>query len=151
MFHVVLVNPDIPQNTGNIGRLCVGLGIPLHLVHPLGFVLSDKMIRRTGLDYWEKLQLFEHGSLTEFYQWAGDRRCFYFTTKTTHVYSSVEYRDEDCLIFGSESKGLSQTVLDENPQNTVTLPMPGEVRSLNVSNAAAVASYEVYRQLTSSI
>lgn len=147
-FQIALINPDIPQNTGNIGRLCVGLDITLHLVHPLGFVITDKQIRRTGLDYWSDLKLVEHESLEKFLDATKDYRHFYFTTKTDRLYSTIEYSKNDILVFGSESKGLPEDLLKKNSEKCVTLPMPGKVRSLNLSNSVAIGAYEAYRQIT---
>ena len=148
MFHIALIHPDIPQNTGNIGRLCVGLDIELHLVHPMGFVLNDKQIRRTGLDYWQDLKLVQHESLMAFMDAHQNDRKFFFTTKAEQNYTRVSYQKGDFLIFGSESKGLPSELLKKHWDQALTIPMPGKVRSLNVSNAVSAAAYEVYRQLS---
>ncbi|MBU0506590.1 MAG: tRNA (cytidine(34)-2'-O)-methyltransferase [bacterium] len=148
MPKIVLVNPDIPQNTGNIGRLCVGLDWELHLVHPMGFVISDKQIRRTGLDYWEHLKVIEHNSLTQFLEKHGDGRLFFYTTKTQKVYTHIHYEENDFLIFGSESRGLPEDLLEKYKEQTCTIPMPGKVRSLNLANSVSVVAYEAYRQLS---
>lgn len=147
-IQIALIHPDIPQNTGNIGRLCVGLDITLHLVHPLGFVITDKQIRRTGLDYWEHLKLVEHESLEKFLDTTKENRHFFFTTKTNQLYTSIKYSKNDILVFGSESKGLPEDLLKKNSEQCVTLPMPGQVRSLNLSNSVAIGAYEAYRQIT---
>lgn len=147
LFHIALIHPDIPQNTGNVGRLCVGMGVPLHLVHPMGFVIDDKKIRRAGLDYWQDLELIEHESLAAFESAMQGHRFFLFTTKSTKLYTSVSFQRGDVLVFGSESRGLPQDFLEKHFENAVTLPMPGKVRSLNVSNSAAIAAYELYRQI----
>lgn len=149
MIRIVLVHPDIPQNTGNIGRLCVGLDAELHLVYPLGFVLDDKKIRRAGLDYWQHLKLVEHKSLDDFLKNHAQDRKFFLTTKTDRVYSDVAFQEGDMLVFGSEARGLPQSILADHPQGLLTIPMPGAVRSLNVSNAVAVVAYEMYRQIQS--
>lgn len=149
MLRIVLVHPDIPQNTGNIARLCVGLDAELHLVHPMGFVLDDKKIKRAGLDYWPHLKLVQHDSLEKFLQQHENDRKFFLTTKTKRVYSSVSFQKNDMLVFGSESKGLPADLLQQNEATTLTIPMPGSVRSLNVSNAVAVIAYEAYRQIQS--
>ena len=147
MPKITLIHPDIPQNTGNIGRLCVGLDWELHLVHPLGFQLSDKLVKKSGLDYWEHLKLVDHNSLTDFLQKHRDERLFFYTTKTQKKYTDVEYQKDDFLVFGAESRGLPEEVLKENWDRALTIPMPGPVRSLNVSNSVAAVAYEVFRQM----
>lgn len=147
MFQIALIHPDIPQNTGNIGRLCVGLDVELHLVDPLGFVLDDKKIRRSGLDYWQDLKLVRHESLEVFLQNTQTSRKFFLTTKAQKLYTAVRFERGDFLVFGAESKGLPETLLKDHWDQAITIPMPGPVRSLNVSNAAAVVAYEAYRQL----
>lgn len=146
MFHVVLVHPDIPQNTGNISRLCVGANAVLHLVKPMSFVIDDRKVRRAGLDYWPHLQLIEHDSLDDFLSKYPNHRMHFFTTKTEQVYTKAEFHDGDFLVFGSESRGLPEALLNRFASQTLTIPMPGEVRSMNLSNAAAVALYEAMRQ-----
>lgn len=148
MIHIALVHPDIAENTGNIGRLCVALGATLHLVRPLGFILDDKKIRRTGLDYWQHLELVVHNSLGDFLENTKTARRFFLTTKTTTVYTEMSYQKGDFLVFGAESRGLPETVLQEYQKSLLTIPMPGKVRSLNVANAAAIVAYEAYRQIT---
>ncbi|MBF0104774.1 MAG: tRNA (cytidine(34)-2'-O)-methyltransferase [Deltaproteobacteria bacterium] len=148
MFHIALIHPDIPQNTGNISRLCVGLDIELHLVYPMRFVLDDKKIKRAGLDYWKDLKLVTHDSLAAFLLCHQQSRMFFFTTKAKQLYTNVTYQKGDFLVFGSESRGLPTDLLHQNWEHAVTIPMPGKVRSLNVSNAAAVAAYEVMRQFS---
>jgi len=147
MFKLALIHPDIPQNTGNIGRLCVGLNIELHLVHPMGFILDDKKIRRSGLDYWQDLKLVQHDSLDHFLKEFQNARLFFLTTKSKKLYTDVHYQKEDVIVFGAESKGLPGDLLKMYWDQAVTIPMPGKVRSLNVSNAASVVAYEVYRQI----
>ncbi len=147
MFQIALIHPDIPQNTGNVGRLCVGLNVPLHLVHPMGFAIDDKKIKRAGLDYWPDLDFTEHASLGAFSQAMNDRRLILFTTKSKKLYTKIKYEQGDVLVFGAESRGLPEAFLKTHWENAVTIPMPGKVRSLNVSNSAAVAAYEVFRQL----
>ncbi|EKD51326.1 MAG: hypothetical protein ACD_62C00283G0003 [uncultured bacterium] len=147
MPRIALINPDIPQNTGNIGRLCVGLDWELHLVHPLGFFLNEKQIKRTGLDYWDKLKLVQHDSLSAFLTTHAKDRMFFFTTKSPKLYTDVRYHENDFLIFGAESRGLPDDLLKSHWENALTIPMPGPVRSLNVSNAVAIVAYEAYRQI----
>ncbi len=150
MIRIALIHPDIPQNVGNIGRLCVGLGAELHLVHPIGFVLDDKKVKRAGLDYWPDLKLIEHDSLAAFLEKHKNDRMFFLTTKTQKLYTEVKFSDGDFLVFGAESTGLPESLLKSQWSNAVTIPMPGLVRSLNVSNAVAVVAYEAYRQIRQS-
>ncbi len=146
MFNVVLVYPDIPYNTGNIGRLCLGLNARLHLVKPLGFKIDEKSVRRAGLDYWNEVDLVVHESFEEFQKYACDGRLIYASTKGKKIYSDFEYNEHDYIIFGSESSGLPDKIINDNMDMTLTIPMPGKVRSLNLSNAVAVVLYEAYRQ-----
>lgn len=147
MIRVALVNPDIPQNTGNIGRICVGLNIELHLIHPMGFVLDDKKIRRAGLDYWEHLKLVTHDSLKSFLTKYSQDRMFFLSTKANQLYTDVNFQKGDFLVFGPESRGLPEDLIKNNLQHALKIPMLGPVRSLNVSNAVAVVAYEAMRQL----
>jgi tRNA (cytidine/uridine-2'-O-)-methyltransferase len=147
MLKIALIHPDIPQNTGNIGRLCVGLDVELHLVHPMGFALDDKKIRRAGLDYWVHLKLVTHASLEAFLAFSRSERKYFFTTKAQRLYTEVTYQKGNFLVFGSESKGLPVGLLETHADFTLKIPMLGPVRSLNVSNSAAVAAYEVVRQV----
>lgn len=147
MIRIALIHPDIPQNVGNIARLCVGLNAELHLVHPIGFVLDDKKVKRAGLDYWQDLKLIEHDSLETFLSAHKKDRMFFLTTKAKKLYTQIKFNDGDFLVFGAESKGLPESLLKSQWQNAMTIPMPGKVRSLNVSNAVAVVAYEAYRQI----
>lgn len=147
LFEIALVHPDIPQNTGNIARLCVGLAVRLHLVKPMGFLLDDKKIRRAGLDYWPHLDLVVHDSLAHFREFLSQRRFFLFSTKASSLYTQTEFCAGDVLIFGSESRGLPESFLQDFSAQSRKIPMPGAVRSLNVSNAVACVAYEAYRQL----
>lgn len=147
MFEIALVHPDIPQNTGNVGRLCVGLNVPLHLVKPMGFVLDDKKMKRAGLDYWPHLHLTLHEGDAAFQEAMQNKRLFLFSTKATTIYTEIQYQKGDVLVFGSESRGLPQIYHDQYATQLVTIPMPGQVRSLNLSNSVACAAYEAYRQL----
>jgi tRNA (cytidine/uridine-2'-O-)-methyltransferase len=146
-LHVVLHQPEIPYNTGSVGRTCVAVGAKLWLVRPLGFRVDDYYLRRAGLDYWEHLEwevVDDWASLEE--QLAGGR--FWFFTKTaTQLYSDVRYEKGDVFVFGGESSGLPKSMLDANAERTLRIPIRNEVRSLNLSNAAAVAMYEAVRQL----
>ena len=146
MFHIVLVEPEIPQNTGNIARTCAATGCELHLVHPLGFEISDKQLRRAGLDYWDLVRVHEHGSFEELAAAYPHARFFFFTTKAKHNYTEAEYREGDFLVFGKETKGLPEELLVRHPDECVRIPMIDKSRSLNLSNSAAIAVYEGLRQ-----
>ncbi len=145
-LNIVLVEPQIPQNTGNISRTCAVTGARLHLIRPFGFEISDKHLKRAGLDYWDKLDISYYDSLSDFFEKNKDGNFFYFTTKGRYVHSESEYPDKSFLIFGREDKGLPESLLYENPENCVRIPMRNELRSLNLSNSVAIAVYEVLRQ-----
>jgi tRNA (cytidine/uridine-2'-O-)-methyltransferase len=147
MFNLVLVEPEIPQNTGNIGRLCLATGATLHLVHPLGFQLDDAALKRAGMDYWKKLTVVEHPSFAHFQIRLGGARCFYCSTKAKRAYWDIQYREGDFLIFGRETRGLPEELLEKNPDNAITVPMPNSAaRSLNLATAAGIVLYEALRQ-----
>ena len=147
MFNLVLVEPEIPQNTGNIGRLCLAANSTLHLVHPLGFQLDDAALKRAGMDYWKKLSVVEHLSFAHFQLQAAGNRCFYCSTKAKHPYWSIQYRPGDFLVFGRETRGLPKRLLEKNPDNAITIPMPNAAaRSLNLATAAGIVLYEALRQ-----
>jgi tRNA (cytidine/uridine-2'-O-)-methyltransferase len=147
LFHVVLYEPEIPPNTGNIIRLCANTGSTLHLVHPLGFDLDDKRLRRAGLDYREFAELRQHADFDDFLQSAVPRRWFAVSTRGATRYDQVGYRPGDALVFGPETRGLPQAMLDALPEGRrLRLPMRAGQRSLNLSNAAAVLIYEAWRQ-----
>jgi len=149
LFEVVLHQPEIPNNTGNIGRTCVALGCSLHLIHPLGFQLSEHACRRAGLDYWPRLTLHEHRSWADYRSADPDARTWLFSTKATTPLWDASFQPGDHLVFGSETRGLPDELLDRHPQNTLVLPMiPGE-RSLNLATAACAVLYEGLRQLAS--
>ncbi len=145
-LNIVLVEPQIPQNTGNISRTCAVTGAKLHLVEPLGFEVTDKRLKRAGLDYWDKLDITYYDSLDDFFRKNPDGNFFYFTTKGKNVHSECSYPDNSFLVFGREDKGLPEKLLYENPDKCVRIPMRNELRSLNLSNSAAIAVYEVLRQ-----
>jgi len=145
-LNIVLVEPQIPQNTGNISRTCAVTGARLHLVRPLGFEVSDKHLKRAGLDYWDKLDIFYYDGLSDFFEKNPDGKFFYFTTKGRSVHSEVNYPDNCYIVFGREDKGLPEELLYANPESCVRIPMRNELRSLNLSNSVAVAVYEVLRQ-----
>lgn len=145
-LNIVLVEPQIPQNTGNISRTCAVTGARLHLVRPLGFEVSDKHLKRAGLDYWDKLDITYYDGLDDFFEKNPEGNFYYFTTKGRKVHSDVEYPDNAYLVFGREDKGLPEELLYNNPESCVRIPMRNELRSLNLSNSAAIAVYEVLRQ-----
>ncbi|MDE6678250.1 MAG: tRNA (uridine(34)/cytosine(34)/5-carboxymethylaminomethyluridine(34)-2'-O)-methyltransferase TrmL [Ruminococcus sp.] len=145
-LNIVLVEPQIPQNTGNISRTCAVTGARLHLVRPLGFEVSDKYLQRAGLDYWDKLDITYYDGLDDFFAKNPDGKFFYFTTKGKNVHSSVDYPDNSYLFFGREDAGLPEELLHRNPDTCVRIPMRNKLRSLNLSNSVAIAVYEVLRQ-----
>lgn len=145
VINIVMVEPEIPQNTGNVARTCAATGARLHLVGPMGFKIDDKKLKRAGLDYWQYLDITYYDSLNEFFE-KNQGQFFYFTTKARNVYSDVEYPDNCYLFFGKETKGLPEELLLKNKENCVRLPMIGQARSLNLSNTVAIATYEVLRQ-----
>lgn len=149
MLNIVLVNPQIPPNTGNIGRLCVNIGARLHIVKPIGFDISEKAVRRAGLDYWKDLDLVIWDSLDEFLDSLNDSdRLHLATTKTKRLYWDAKYRDEDYILFGSETKGLPQEILDRFSRDTITIPMTDKGRSLNLSVSVGIVAYEALRQIS---
>lgn len=146
MFHVVLVEPEIPQNTGNISRTCAVTGSVLHLVRPLGFSVDDRQLKRAGLDYWHHLDIRYHDSFEELERQFFDRRFFLCSTRARQCYSDITYKDGDILVFGKETAGLPRALLDRRAQDAVRIPMGEGLRSLNLSNAAAIVLYEALRQ-----
>ena len=146
MFNIVLVEPEIPQNTGNISRTCAVTGSRLHLVRPLGFAIDDRQLKRAGLDYWKDLDLTYYDSFEELEQKHHEGRFFLFSTHAKRLYSEVSYRDEDFLVFGKETAGLGSALLSRRASDGVRIPMKSDQRSLNLSNSAAIALYEALRQ-----
>ena len=146
MFNIVLVEPEIPQNTGNIARTCAATGCRLHLVRPLGFEVSDRYLKRAGLDYWQFVDVKYWDSFDELQKFYPHGRFYYFTTKARACYADVSYADGDFLVFGKETKGLPEKLLKAHPESCVRIPMMGELRSLNLSNSVAIAVYEGLRQ-----
>lgn len=147
-INIVMVEPEIPQNTGNIARTCAAIGAKLHLVKPLGFDISDKYLKRAGLDYWDKLEIEEHDSLEKFLEsYPVSNNMFMATTKAKHCYTDVEYEkfDEVFILFGKETKGLPEPLLLEHLDNTIRIPMRSTLRSLNLSNSVAIIVYEILR------
>lgn len=145
-IHIVLHEPEIPQNTGNIARTCAATGASLHLIRPLGFTIDDKKLKRAGLDYWNLLDITYYDGLEDFYSKHPGAKVYYFSTKSQHVYSDVTYPDEVFIMFGKETKGLPEELLQKHPDTCVRLPMREGLRSLNLSNTVAVAVYEILRQ-----
>ena len=149
-LNIVMVEPEIPQNTGNIARTCAAIGAKLHLVHPLGFDISEKAVKRAGLDYWDKLTIEEHKSLDDFLNKYSIEKnnMFLATTKGEHVYSEPEYAKmgEIFILFGKETKGLPEELLSKNLEKTIRIPMKHKLRSLNLSNSVAIIAYDIYRQ-----
>ena len=145
VLNIVLVEPEIPQNTGNIARTCAATGARLHLVGPMGFKIDDKKLKRAGLDYWNLLDITYYDNLEDFM--AKNKGEFYFfTTKARHVYSDVSYPDGCYIFFGKETKGLPEELLLQHPDTCVRVPMVENARSLNLSNTVAIAAYEILRQ-----
>ncbi len=149
-LNVVLVNPEIPQNTGNIARTCAAIGAKLHLVHPLGFSISEKALKRAGLDYWDKLDIEEHISLDKFLELYKPEKnnMFFVTTKGKHVYTEPQYQNmnEIFILFGRETKGLPEDLLKKYIEKTIRIPMRETLRSLNLSNSVAIVAYDICRQ-----
>lgn len=150
MLHVVLIEPEIPQNTGNIGRLCVAAGARLHLVGELGFSLDEKEIRRSGLDYWGRLDLRRWESWESFLSGNPDARFWLLSSKVERSYWDAPFRDGDFLVFGRESKGLPKSLLENHPDKCITIPMTDGTRSINLSTSVGIVVYEAVRQLRNS-
>ena len=145
-INIVLHQPEIPQNTGNIARTCAATGASLHIIRPMGFEIDDRKLKRAGLDYWHELDITYYENTDEFYKINGDKTIYYFSTKAPRDYSAVVYPDEVWLMFGKETKGIPESILYENYDMCVRIPMRENLRSLNLSNSAAIAVYEVLRQ-----
>ncbi len=145
-LNIVLVEPQIPQNTGNIARTCAATGAKLHLVEPMGFHVDDKKLKRAGLDYWHLLDITYYDDLDDFFEKNKGGNFFYFSTKGRRVHSDMTYPDNSFLVFGREDAGLPEELLKENEPHCVRLPMREEARSLNLSNTVAVGVFEVLRQ-----
>jgi len=146
VFNVVLFNPQIPPNTGNIGRLCVNAGATLHLVKPLGFDISEKAVKRAGLDYWNKLDLKVWESVEEFLENNDTNKMYFATTKTDKPYFKANFKKGDFLIFGSETKGIDEEILNKFKERCITIPMTKEGRSLNLAVSCGIILYEAIRQ-----
>ena len=146
MLNIVLLEPEIPANTGNIGRTCVAAGARLHLIEPMGFQINEKQVRRAGLDYWEKLDYTIYDSYPDFRMKNPEAKLYMATTKAKHIYSEVSYEEDCYVMFGKESAGIPEDILVEHEENTIRIPMFGEIRSLNLGNSVAIVLYEMLRQ-----
>ncbi|GAB4433434.1 MAG: tRNA (cytidine(34)-2'-O)-methyltransferase [bacterium] len=147
MLKVVLLNPEIPPNTGNVARLCVACKAELHLVKPLGFSLSDRHLKRAGLDYWDKLKLTVHDSFNDFLSSINNGNIYFFSSKGEKAYTQINFQENDYLVFGSETRGFPEEIFAQYKGQIYTIPMFGEVRCLNLSNSVAVVIYEALRQI----
>lgn len=152
LLNVVLVEPEIPSNSGNVGRTCVAMNSHLHMVGPMGFEITDARVKRAGLDYWPKLKMTQYSNFSKFEEELSlepsrAKKFYFFTTKATRSFYDVKFEKGDWLVFGPETRGLSANILQKYPAQAVTIPMLGETRSLNVSNAVALTVYEAYRQI----
>ncbi|WP_334308431.1 tRNA (uridine(34)/cytosine(34)/5-carboxymethylaminomethyluridine(34)-2'-O)-methyltransferase TrmL [Lacrimispora sp.] len=146
MMNIVLLEPEMPANTGNIGRTCVATDTKLHLIEPLGFRLNDKLIKRAGLDYWDKLDITVYSDFQDFLDRNPGAKIYMATTKGLHVYSDVAYEPNDYLMFGKESAGIPEEILLDNQDRCIRIPMWGDVRSLNLSNSVSIVLYEALKQ-----
>lgn len=144
-INIVMVEPEIPQNTGNVARTCAATGARLHLVGPLGFKIDDKKLKRAGLDYWHLLDISYYENLNDFFN-KNDGEFYYFSTKAPNIYSDIKFPNKCYLFFGKETKGLPETLLYKNQSRVVRIPMINDARSLNLSNSVAIGVYEVLRQ-----
>ena len=146
-LNIVLVEPEIPQNTGNIARTCAATGARLHIIKPMGFTIDDKKLKRAGLDYWYLLDLTYYENIEDFFEKNPDGNYYFFTTKARKAHSDVKYTDKSYLIFGKETKGLPEELLLQHPDECVRIPMIDDARSLNLSNSVAIGVYEALRQM----
>ena len=148
-INIVLFEPEIPQNTGNIARTCAAIGATLHLMYPLGFDISEKAVKRAGLDYWDKLEMFTYENLNEFLEKNKSNNMYLLSTKSKKVYSDIDFtgKEDIYLVFGPESRGLPEKFILENFDHSIRIPMRENIRSLNLSNSVAIVAYEVEKQL----
>lgn len=146
IFHIVLVEPEIPQNTGNIVRTCAATGSVLHLVKPLGFSVSDRYLKRAGLDYWNEVEIYYYDNFQQLREKYIDHAFYFASTKSYKQYDQVQYEDRSFLVFGKETKGLPEDLLRENYESCIRIPMINDTRSLNLANSVSVILYEAYRQ-----
>lgn len=145
-LNIVLHQPEIPANTGNIGRTCVAIGTRLHLIEPLGFRLNEKEIKRAGMDYWDDLEVIRYVNYEEFLEKNPGAKIYYATTKAKHTYTEVNYESDCYIMFGKESAGIPEEILVDNPDTCIRIPMLDSIRSLNLSNSVAIVLYEALRQ-----
>lgn len=146
MINIVLHEPEMPANTGNIGRTCVAAGARLHLIEPLGFHINEKMVKRAGLDYWDKLDVTVYDNYEDFLEKNPGAKIYMATTKAPHTYCDVHYEDDCYIMFGKESAGIPEDILVQHPDTAIRIPMIGDIRSLNLSNSVAIVLYEALRQ-----
>lgn len=146
MINIVLHEPEIPANTGNIGRTCVATGVRLHLIEPLGFLINDKMLKRAGMDYWDKLDVHTYVNYEDFLQKNPGAKIYMATTKSKQTYTDVQYEEDCYIMFGKESAGIPEEILLENRETCIRIPMLSDIRSLNLSNSVAIVLYEALRQ-----
>lgn len=146
MINIVLHEPEMPANTGNIGRTCVAAGARLHLIEPLGFHINEKMVKRAGLDYWDKLDVTVYDNYEDFLEKNPRAKIYMATTKAPHTYCDVRYEDDCYIMFGKESAGIPEDILVQHPDTAIRIPMIGDIRSLNLSNSVAIVLYEALRQ-----
>lgn len=146
MFNIVLHEPEIPQNTGNIARTCSVTGCALHIIKPMGFEIDDKKLKRAGLDYWHELNITYYENTEEFFEKHKNDNIYFFTTKAPHCYSDIEFKDGDYMMFGKETAGIPEYILKSRLEQCVRIPMRENLRSLNLSNSVAIAVYEALRQ-----
>ncbi len=145
-FNIVLYQPEIPANTGNIGRLCVGTNSILHIIKPMKFMITDKYLKRAGLDYWDKLDVRFYKSWDDFLNKNRERKLLFFTTKSNQIYTKINFHDGDFLIFGPETRGIPEVILEKHWNSSFTIPMSKQIRSINLSNSVAIVLYEAIRQ-----
>lgn len=146
MLNIVLLEPEIPANTGNIGRTCVAAGARLHLIEPMGFRITEKSVKRAGLDYWDQLDVTVYDSYEDFLEKNPDAKIYMATTKAKYTYAEMKYEEDAYIMFGKESAGIPEEILVEHEQDCIRIPMFGEIRSLNLSNSVAIVLYEALRQ-----
>ena len=146
MLNIVLHEPEMPANTGNIGRTCVATNTRLHLIEPMGFLINDKMLKRAGLDYWDKLDVRTYTDFEDFLRKNPDAKIYMATTKAAKCYTDVNYEEDCYIMFGKESAGIPESILQKYPDTCVRIPMWGDIRSLNLSNSVAIILYEALRQ-----
>ena len=146
MLNIVLHEPEIPANTGNIGRTCVATGARLHLIEPMGFRISAKEVKRAGLDYWDKLDVTVYDSYEDFLEKNPNAKIYMATTKAKHTYTEVSYEPDCYIMFGKESAGIPEEILVDHPETSIRIPMIGDIRSLNLGNSVAIVLYEALRQ-----